>query len=307
MIVENERNGYTQYDISEFEEGDSSRSSQVDMSYSTDMPSNLAQPWLQIPSGRHPICLTLASPPPTLICPSPNSPPALSIPRASFVPNKFSSLGSPWTLPSLPTDSIVSSALVDLLPQVSSTSVEATAPECSTLPLVHLFQTLLLVRIKIVPCWKHLPPIHPPTNLQPNPTSQQSIASPPLPTNWAKNRKKSTDKTLKKIADSTFTPEGIPRIKIPDSVFKKGANLHQDFILGVFLRSYGQSMFPAIIIGGERTAPNSLFKIEEATGAHTYKLTTSSGTVGNIPVAWLSAPQLIVTNDEAKTLFVKFI
>lgn len=66
--------------------------------------------------------------------------------------------------------------------------------------------------------------------------SQQSIASPPLPTNWAKNRKKSTDKTLKKIADSTFTPEGIPRIKIPDSVFKKGANLHQDFFLGVFLR-----------------------------------------------------------------------
>ncbi|CAN6938290.1 unnamed protein product [Brassica oleracea] len=222
MIVENERNGYTQYDISEFEEGDSSRSSQVDMSYSTDMPSNLAQPWLQIPSGRHPICLTLASPPPTLIYPSPNSPPpALSIPRASFVPNKFSSLGSPWTIPLLPTDSIVSSALVDLLPQVSSTSVEATAPECFTSPLVHLFQILLLVRIKIVPCWKHLPPIHPPTNLQPNPTSQQSIASPPLHTNWAKNRKKSTDKTLKKIADSTFTPEGIPRIKIPDSVFKK--------------------------------------------------------------------------------------
>ncbi|WZZ70098.1 hypothetical protein YC2023_081468 [Brassica napus] len=41
QIVENERNGYTQYDTSEFEEGDSSRSSQVDMSYSTDMPSNL--------------------------------------------------------------------------------------------------------------------------------------------------------------------------------------------------------------------------------------------------------------------------
>uniref|UniRef100_A0A0D3ADM6 Myb-like domain-containing protein n=1 Tax=Brassica oleracea var. oleracea TaxID=109376 RepID=A0A0D3ADM6_BRAOL len=40
MIVENERNGYTQYDTSEFEEGDSSRSSQVDMSYSP-KPSNL--------------------------------------------------------------------------------------------------------------------------------------------------------------------------------------------------------------------------------------------------------------------------
>ena len=40
MIVENERNGYTQYDTSEFEEGDSSRSSQVDISYSP-RPSNL--------------------------------------------------------------------------------------------------------------------------------------------------------------------------------------------------------------------------------------------------------------------------
>ncbi|XP_048602103.1 uncharacterized protein LOC125580890 [Brassica napus] len=40
MIVENERNGYTQYDTSEFEEEDSSRSSQVDMSYSLE-PSNL--------------------------------------------------------------------------------------------------------------------------------------------------------------------------------------------------------------------------------------------------------------------------
>ncbi|CAN6843269.1 unnamed protein product [Brassica oleracea] len=41
MIVENERNGYTQYDTSEFEEGESSRSSQVDMSYYP-MPSNLS-------------------------------------------------------------------------------------------------------------------------------------------------------------------------------------------------------------------------------------------------------------------------
>ena len=41
MIVGNERDGYTQYDMSEFEEGDVTRSSWVDMSYSTDMPTNL--------------------------------------------------------------------------------------------------------------------------------------------------------------------------------------------------------------------------------------------------------------------------
>ncbi|KAJ4870366.1 Kunitz family trypsin and protease inhibitor protein [Raphanus sativus] len=64
---------------------------------------------------------------------------------------------------------------------------------------------------------------------------------------------------------------------------------------------------PAVIIGGERTAPNSLFKIEKDAGAHTYKLTTSYGTVGTTPGAWLSAPQLLVTNDEAKTLLVKFV
>ncbi|KAL0658050.1 hypothetical protein Bca4012_078635 [Brassica carinata] len=40
MIVENERNGYTQCDISEFEEGESSRTSEVDMSYAR-KPSNL--------------------------------------------------------------------------------------------------------------------------------------------------------------------------------------------------------------------------------------------------------------------------
>ncbi|XP_048613007.1 putative nuclease HARBI1 [Brassica napus] len=40
MIVENERNGYTQCDISEFEEGESSRTLEVDMSYAR-KPSNL--------------------------------------------------------------------------------------------------------------------------------------------------------------------------------------------------------------------------------------------------------------------------
>uniref|UniRef100_A0A0D3CJV7 DDE Tnp4 domain-containing protein n=1 Tax=Brassica oleracea var. oleracea TaxID=109376 RepID=A0A0D3CJV7_BRAOL len=41
MIVENERNGYSQYDTSEFEEGTSTRSSNVDVSDSPEMPPNL--------------------------------------------------------------------------------------------------------------------------------------------------------------------------------------------------------------------------------------------------------------------------
>ena len=41
MIVEEERDGYTRYDISEFVEGETSKSSEVDFSFSTNMPSNL--------------------------------------------------------------------------------------------------------------------------------------------------------------------------------------------------------------------------------------------------------------------------
>uniref|UniRef100_A0A0D3AD44 Uncharacterized protein n=1 Tax=Brassica oleracea var. oleracea TaxID=109376 RepID=A0A0D3AD44_BRAOL len=41
MIVEEEQDGYIRYDISEFVEGETSRSSEVDFSFSTNMPSNL--------------------------------------------------------------------------------------------------------------------------------------------------------------------------------------------------------------------------------------------------------------------------
>ena len=41
MIVEDERDGYTQFDVSVFKNSDSNRSSEVDFSFSTDMPSNL--------------------------------------------------------------------------------------------------------------------------------------------------------------------------------------------------------------------------------------------------------------------------
>ena len=42
MIVENERDGYTQYDVSEFQQGEDNRSSYVDLTYSTDIPTNIA-------------------------------------------------------------------------------------------------------------------------------------------------------------------------------------------------------------------------------------------------------------------------
>uniref|UniRef100_A0A0D3EED8 Myb-like domain-containing protein n=2 Tax=Brassica oleracea var. oleracea TaxID=109376 RepID=A0A0D3EED8_BRAOL len=42
MIVEDERDGYTQYDVSEFQQGEDIGGSQVDLTYSTDIPTNIA-------------------------------------------------------------------------------------------------------------------------------------------------------------------------------------------------------------------------------------------------------------------------
>ena len=42
MIVENERDGYNLYNVSEFQQGEETGSSHVDLDFSTDMPTNIA-------------------------------------------------------------------------------------------------------------------------------------------------------------------------------------------------------------------------------------------------------------------------
>uniref|UniRef100_A0A0D2ZX98 Uncharacterized protein n=1 Tax=Brassica oleracea var. oleracea TaxID=109376 RepID=A0A0D2ZX98_BRAOL len=42
MIVEDERDEYTQFDVSEFQQREGNRSSHVDLTYSTDIPTNIA-------------------------------------------------------------------------------------------------------------------------------------------------------------------------------------------------------------------------------------------------------------------------
>ncbi|KAF8116032.1 hypothetical protein N665_0023s0011 [Sinapis alba] len=42
MIVQDKRDGYTQFDVSEFQQGEDHKSSHVDFTYSTDIPSNIA-------------------------------------------------------------------------------------------------------------------------------------------------------------------------------------------------------------------------------------------------------------------------
>ena len=42
MIVEDERDGYTHFDVLKFQQGEDTRTSHVDLTYSTDKPSNIA-------------------------------------------------------------------------------------------------------------------------------------------------------------------------------------------------------------------------------------------------------------------------
>ena len=42
MIVEDERDVYTQFDVSEFQQGEDTGSSHVDLNFSTNMPTNIA-------------------------------------------------------------------------------------------------------------------------------------------------------------------------------------------------------------------------------------------------------------------------
>ncbi|XP_010428105.1 PREDICTED: cysteine protease inhibitor WSCP-like [Camelina sativa] len=65
---------------------------------------------------------------------------------------------------------------------------------------------------------------------------------------------------------------------------------------------------PSILVGGTKQEQNSWFKIEnagEGAEANTYKLTSFAGPVGT-KLGTFKVPQLVVTNDKAKTLLVKF-
>lgn len=171
-------------------------------------------------------------------------------------------MSSPWTLPSLPAGSPVSSALLGPPPppsvslplaenpiavsprnaSVQNPTTPATVTGDST--MLEASSTVNLLDPTSFPALSShvnqspsLPPLNPiPPPSQPSPPAPQPPVSSASPAaNWAQNFKKSIDRSLKKVSNPSFSAEGIPRIKIPDSVFQKGAALHQDFVMGVFL------------------------------------------------------------------------
>ncbi|RID81163.1 hypothetical protein BRARA_A03761 [Brassica rapa] len=72
-----------------------------------------------------------------------------------------------------------------------------------------------------------------PTPPSTNPETKNGTVPAPKQTLVEKLRA-SADMSLKRLAPATLAPSGRPRVVIPDSVFKKGAEIHQDFIICYF-------------------------------------------------------------------------
>ncbi|KFK37960.1 hypothetical protein AALP_AA3G052100, partial [Arabis alpina] len=53
----------------------------------------------------------------------------------------------------------------------------------------------------------------------------------PKEATWASRVKPTVDKTLRRLSPQSTCSSGIPRVKIPEAVFQKGAELHKDFVI----------------------------------------------------------------------------
>lgn len=80
----------------------------------------------------------------------------------------------------------------------------------------------------------HIPPLNlPPQPKAPSPES--SLPQPPTkPTTWADKARTGIDRSLKRMAPTELSAEGIPQVTIPDAVFERGAAMLQDYIVGSF-------------------------------------------------------------------------
>lgn len=77
------------------------------------------------------------------------------------------------------------------------------------------------------------------------PSQPLNTASPvPKEATWASKVKPSVDKSLKRLTPKSMSTSGIPRVKIPEAVFQKGAELHKNFII---CRFFGRTPHHSLI------------------------------------------------------------
>ncbi|KAJ4881254.1 Uncharacterized protein Rs2_38309 [Raphanus sativus] len=53
----------------------------------------------------------------------------------------------------------------------------------------------------------------------------------PIANDWASKVKKTIDRSLSRLSPVSLSPEGVPRVIIPEEVYEQGAELHRDFVV----------------------------------------------------------------------------
>ncbi|KAL0666892.1 hypothetical protein Bca4012_029596 [Brassica carinata] len=104
----------------------------------------------------------------------------------------------------------------------SSSTDTNSAPQISS-----SFPNFGILPAPITPPLASVPPIAP----LPHPSPSNTPPIPQSSTSQASKAKANTDRTLKRLSPQTFSPEGVPRVIIPDEVYRRGAELHRDFVV----------------------------------------------------------------------------
>lgn len=167
------------------------------------------------------IPLPSSSPPPTVL-PIPSDLRVLGVPNLSPSPSCSSGVSAAELLASY----LVSPKSLPQNPNL--VSVPVVSARCPI--FVNPTSSPLCSLLDSIPSSSPAPPPH---------TSSAPYSSPSsdsVPQTWADKAKQSTDKSLKRMSttSTSLSPEGIPRVSIPDEVFQRGALLHKGFIVGRF-------------------------------------------------------------------------
>ena len=143
--------------------------------------------------------------------------PLLSTASVAVVNGSFAGAATPPSLPTLST--------AELLATFTSLPPCHVSNRRSGLSTVNHESQIPLSGLGILP---------PPANLQAFPP--QTTPPPPNPVvppkpSYASKTKSTIDRSLRRLSPQSFSPEGIPRVIIPDEVYQKGAELHKDFLI----------------------------------------------------------------------------
>lgn len=125
-----------------------------------------------------------------------------------------------------------------------NTGLLGTSPEPPCNPSAVKHSTIL----SRIPGYVVISDSHAPAPVSGPPQQPQPVSNFSKEVTWASKVKPSVDKSLERLSPQPLSPSGILRVKIPEAIFQKGAELHQDFIICRFFgRIHHHSLIQSVL------------------------------------------------------------